>query len=388
MGKITKIIYFIEAPFNQRDYDRFGIEILKENGFEVEIWDFTPFLNPQRSKVKLPDPIYYEKTHTVPFKNRAQNAISKLSNNCFVVCLISYRFESYPIYRSLSRNKIKYCVELATVLASSNNKKKNFLSKLKKITFTKLINLGFLYISHKYLGISPATLILASGEKSISFNCYPISIKTEILWIHSLDYDIYIREQKKIPTQVDNYIGVFIDSCLPFHPDHLTHAGLPPFTPEEYYPAICNFFDFLEKNYNVNIIIAAHPRSHHECYPDYFGRRPVIRGKTVELIRKSKFAILHWSTAVNFCVLFKKPMIFTTTNKLQQIIGTNLETMSSLFGKKVINLNNFLNIDLNENLKIDEKAYLDYKHSYIKRKGSEELPFWQVFANRVKLLNE
>ena len=75
-------------------------------------------------------------------------------------------------------------------------------------------------------------------------------------------------------------------------------------------------------------------------------------------------------------------------NKLQQIIGTNLETMSSLFGKKVINLNNFLNIDLNENLKIDEKSYLDYKHSYIKRKGSEELPFWQVFANRVKLLNE
>ena len=44
MTKIKKVIYIIETRFNKRDYDRFGIEILKKNGFEVEVWDFTPFL--------------------------------------------------------------------------------------------------------------------------------------------------------------------------------------------------------------------------------------------------------------------------------------------------------------------------------------------------------
>ena len=48
MINITKIIFFIEAHFNQRDYNRFGIPVLLENGFEVEVWDFTPFLTNAR----------------------------------------------------------------------------------------------------------------------------------------------------------------------------------------------------------------------------------------------------------------------------------------------------------------------------------------------------
>jgi hypothetical protein len=44
--KIAKIIYLIESPFNKRDYERFGIETFIQDGFEVYVWDFTPFLRP------------------------------------------------------------------------------------------------------------------------------------------------------------------------------------------------------------------------------------------------------------------------------------------------------------------------------------------------------
>jgi hypothetical protein len=37
MNKIAKIIYLIESPFNQRDYDRFGLEIIIHDGFEVYV---------------------------------------------------------------------------------------------------------------------------------------------------------------------------------------------------------------------------------------------------------------------------------------------------------------------------------------------------------------
>jgi len=41
---IKKVIFLVEAPFNQRDFKRFGIETLMQAGFDVWVWDFTPFL--------------------------------------------------------------------------------------------------------------------------------------------------------------------------------------------------------------------------------------------------------------------------------------------------------------------------------------------------------
>jgi len=38
---IKRIIFLVEMKFNFRDYQRFGIEILQQNGFSVEVWDMT-----------------------------------------------------------------------------------------------------------------------------------------------------------------------------------------------------------------------------------------------------------------------------------------------------------------------------------------------------------
>ena len=62
MTKISKIIFLIEYPFNQRDYEKFGIDIFIQDGFDVYIWDFTPFLYPEvNQRVNVSDPIAYEK---------------------------------------------------------------------------------------------------------------------------------------------------------------------------------------------------------------------------------------------------------------------------------------------------------------------------------------
>jgi hypothetical protein len=239
------------------------------------------------------------------------------------------------------------------------------------------------------LGIRPATIILAGGAMSIDFNYrYPVSKKTEILWLHTTDYDKYLME-RKTPVQSDRSMGVFLDEYLPFHPDFI-HLGLSyPSTPEEYYPHLCKFFDLIEREYNVHIVIAAHPKSNYEKHPDYFAGRPVIRGKTVELVQKSGFTIGHMSTSINFAVLFHKPVIFITSNKLQRsFIGPYIELMASQLGKKTINVTNPTLINWDKELSINEKAYMNYMHSYIKRDISEELPFWQIFANHIKNFNE
>ncbi len=380
----------MDFPFSPWYYNILGIEILEKNGFEVEVWDFTPFLYPQAyQKIKPSDKINWGKYHSFLTWNEALSAVLKLTNNCFIVCMVSYQLKSFAVYKALSEIKLPYCVLMSNALPAIDNKKNMFslLRKLKKLNTSKITNALYSMVPYNYMGIRPATLILAGGAMSTIYN-YPISKKTETLWLHTLDYDIYLKECNN-PVQSDNKMGVFLDDYLPFHPDYI-HSGLPvPSTPEDYYPALCRFFDLIEKEYGVHIVIAAHPKSHYEDHPDYFGGRPVIRGKTAELVRKSEFAIGHMSTSINFAVLFHKPVIFLISNKLKQsYMEPYIELMASMLGKKPINIDNPTAIDWEKETSINEKKYINYKHNYIKKAGSEELPFWQIFANRIKKYNQ
>jgi len=384
--KIKKIIYFIESPFNQRDYERFGVEIFIQDGFDVFVWDFTPFLHPEvYRKVKVPDPIAYKKYRQFLTKKEALSAIRKESNGSFVVWLGGYNFNSFPIFRTLSKNRIQYCVIMSNALPSITQKLQpiDVLKKILRATPKKLINYVFVRIPYRYLGVVDACFNLAGGELSTKYK-FPVGPKTETLWLHTLDYDIYLKERNKLVQHNEN-TGVFLDECLPFHPDFIHEQVSPPTTPEEYYPLLCKFFDFVEDSYGARINVAAHPRSRYEEHPDYFGGRSVIRGKTAHMIRESEFVIAHSSTSLNFAVLFRKPVIFITTDKLQQSSqGPFIKLMASWFGKQPININNPIEIDWDKELTVDERAYSKYKNCYIKKNGSEDISFWQAVSNRIK----
>ena len=51
---MNEIIILSPGPFLKRDYDRFGIELLKNN-FSVQILDFTPWFNPIFWKTRSAD---------------------------------------------------------------------------------------------------------------------------------------------------------------------------------------------------------------------------------------------------------------------------------------------------------------------------------------------
>jgi len=207
--------------------------------------------------------------------------------------------------------------------------------------------------------------------------------------VHGLDYDSYLRE-RDYSGPVDPNRGVFLDSYFPFHPDFVYSEYSPGITFCKYYPLLCDFFDYLEQKLSTHIVIAAHPRSHYEDRPDFFGGRPVIRGRTAELVKQSGFVLLHNTVAINYAVLFKKPMIFTTTDEINRSFshpsaeGPSVDWLASFFGKKAHNLNNKIEIDIEKELILNEKAYHAYRNAYIKKDGSEELPFWQIVANGIK----
>jgi hypothetical protein len=212
-----------------------------------------------------------------------------------------------------------------------------------------------------------------------------INNETEVVWIHTLDYDIYLDNKESV--QDETKMAVFLDEYFPFHPDFIHSGTNTPVTPEEYYPLLCKFFDYVEEDLGLKVVIAAHPRSHYDKFPDFFQGRKVIQGKTIELVKDSKLVILHCSTSMNFSVLYKKPMIFITMDGLEKsIYGGYISKFASYLRKTSINISKNSGIDLEREFFVYKEGYAKYKHDFIKMEGTEEKPFWEVVAKKIKFL--
>lgn len=389
MSTVTRIIFFVETLFNRRDYDRYGIEILQKNGFDVEVWDFSRFLRPSAAPhTAEADAINWSGHKQFQGEGEALEAIAALTSSCFVVCIVAYRLRSFSLYRALSRAPVRYCIEMTNVIpgvVSAVEDPQSFLARIRQSSFVQLLDAFFSRIPFRWWGIRPAALLLAGGtcsEQKVS--AYPSDRGTRTLWAHKLDYDVYLNERDR-PVSADAKLGVFLDEYLPFHPDY-DRLKLKPFSEAEaYYPGLRRFFDFLEREHGVRIVIAAHPHSQYNGHPDYFGGRPVVHGKTLELVRKAGCVIAHSSTALNFAVLFRKPVLFITTDSLQrsQRMARSIGVMAAWLGKTPINVDAPLDLNWEKELAVDSEAYGRYREAYIKKAGSPDKPAWQIVADHL-----
>ena len=403
--KKKKIIYFTSFTFSKWDYERFGIEIMKKNGFSVELWDFTPFLNPEAYEtLKVPDPINYKEYNLKLFKNNSDvlNQIVCLESDTIIINLLLPDYRLFYVFKRLSKLNIRYGLLIPNAVPMHRNvsynsrwfdwkKLINFIKKIKDLNLVKIEKRIPRKISYRLYRINfPEFILAGAGTQALITYNPPIGQNTKIVWIHSFDYDVYLKNLSK-PLKnnfkSDKYI-VFIDEYLPFAHDYVYMGLKSPITPERYYPLLCNFFSRVEKETGFEVVIAAHPSSIYENHPDYFGTRRVFRGKTNELIRNSEFVLMHYSTSVSFAILYNKPVLFFITKEIEQSKRdiSLIQIFSSELNKGYINIDKNYNINWDKELTIDKETYVNYKEKYIKRKGTEEKLFWQIVADEINKL--
>lgn len=383
----------VEVPFNQRDFERFGVELLLENGFNVGVWDLSNVLNPHLTKnYQPPDPIDWPGCKILSDKKVALEKIRNLPSTTFIINFISYSPKSYYVYRAISASQAEYAVFMAGAIPSpftGISKRERIFSYLKKPSkvinrklVNYIVNYGFYHLPFTWIGVKPASLILAGGEQCLKYP-YPINKSTGILWAHTLDYDLYLKERNVPP--IERPIAVFLDEYLPFHPDYI-HADIKaPISADSYYPLLNRFFSLVERELELKVVIAAHPRSHYEKPPDYFEGREWVRGKTIELVKESQLVLAHCSTALNFANLFHKPVIFLTSSELDRSsYGASVRAMANWFVKNPICVDDDTAIDWRQELTVNTSHYEHYRRAYIKTEHSEDSPFWQILANKLK----
>jgi len=92
---------------------------------------------------------------------------------------------------------------------------------------------------------------------------------------------------------------------------------------------------------------------------------------------------MHYSTAINLALLFRKPIIFITSNQLNSLsIGKKIESISNKLSISLININEIKNKQ--EIPQINNRLYDAYINDFIKINGTKDLLFWQQVADYVK----
>ena len=247
MGKIRRIVFFLEEHFNERDYKRFGIEILERNGFEVEVWEFSSFLATNEYKETTPPDregiTKWEKYRDFNNRRDACDSILSMDSTCFVVSFVRLTCKALPIYWTLRKKRIPYGVFLFALLidrtfaGKANNlwrRSRKMLKPFKIIDFAikKWLEKG---MPLQVFAIKPADIIFAQAEQYLMPNAYPANSQSDILFAHSFDYDIYL-EEKNVAVCNDEKLGIFLDEYLPFHTDYDFTGDSNRVKEEEYYP--------------------------------------------------------------------------------------------------------------------------------------------------------
>ena len=377
MTSLPPTVYLlVESHFQCRDYRRFGIEILQEQGIRVEVWEiFRPFRRHYAQSYRPPDPSEYPYIRRFERASDIYREIGRLGPTDVVIAPWGWAnaWVAGGIFRGLASRDVYFgSVVMGTVAA---------FYRFRLPSVSGLLSAFYRRIPHRVRRTRSWSFLLLCGGTVLQ-SYADLAPDAEYIWTHALDYDQVLASRREGADQRSQHI-VFLDEYVPFHPDYLMHGFAAPNSAAEYYPKLTQLFSQLEKQLGLPVVIAAHPRSDYAVHPDFFGGRRVVRGQTCALVRDAALVLTHCSVANNFTVAYRKPVLVLTTKGLREsFYGPYIESTAATLGRPLIDLDK----PASETIAIppvDEEKYRQYFRSIIKCEGTPQENTWRIFANYI-----
>jgi hypothetical protein len=389
----AKIIYLLAEPLTKRDYLRFGVERLGEIFREVEIWELSAILSTSGKNLGHDHP---HKVSRIQSIEELRNRLSTLTSVDELICIGI--FSNMHSFRQLKVRSLvsKSVTQISAVSFASLPIAKNSIIKPAEITtFEKLrrkvskhiieglLVRKFLSIAHILRQKYPRIIRVRTIDRiwySTVFSEIPslfIGKNTLLRAVHHFDYDLTISEGKNVSISGEQV--VLIDSMGPAHPDFDSgfYLDVPDF--EVWRAEVLKALDKIEGHLNSRIQIAAHPSSTQAKSTETYGGRISFLGRTCSMVRESSLVvILEGSTAVNFAVIFRRPILFVDSPIFDpRLRNLNLE-LSRQLQMPILRLD-IPNFDFSIP-EVDENLYRGYQERYIKLPNTPEKDFWSTVA--------
>jgi len=381
---MRKILILSPGPFSKKDYDRFGIALLKKN-FVVKILDFTAWIYPDFWKECLNTVYKCEEYKVIRNKNDFLEFNTE-KDPIIVLDFLGKNKKTNWVRDELKKRNSFFVGFDINLIPRDKIKITKSLKKLISLIFLpkKFLYFFFNFFEQRYYNISKHYLpqILVVGGLSSSRQS---KVKHKI-YTHCFDYDIYLNLRNKPTNNAKKPYAVFLDEDMVTHPDHIFHNVSSPVSEFQYYSVLIKFLKKFEIETGLQIKFAVHPKSRNMNLPNLLKDIACVKGNTAELVKDSKAVLLHSSTSLSYAILFEKPAIFLTSNELKKSwIGDRIVNFSRAAGGKIINMdvdtkNNLILKDL---IKFDKNKYQEYKDKYLKYPNSPDVPLWKIFSENI-----
>ena len=390
--KKKEIIFFLTEAINKRNLERLGYFRLKKN-FDVKFIDLTILLNKKKLFIKKNNFKNITKKK-IFLKVKSWDSLKKgIKKKVFFIDFTTQNSLKFILLQKYLVKKGSKKIHLTSSILPNNiffSIKKKFYSFIKNLNLYGLIKQLLIFVRHRVLrklSIDPHYALICGNTQRNFF-----SKETKIIESHSLDYDRYLKVNSKKKMINKKRYNVFIDQMMFAHPDGRDNKLMFDKKKEIIYlKELKNFFIYINKKYKKKIIFNFHPRSTAKYKMNI---KKIINlkfckfqewEKTDISIKNSDLVMGHTSSAFQFAILWRKPIIFLTHSTFSDYNKKYIEGMSSEIKSKPLNFdsNNLSLPSIKELNRVNRKIYDKYIYNYIAIDKSKK----DTWEKLIKLIN-
>lgn len=349
---MKKKIVCIANDFWADSDEKWGLNLLSENGYRIELWRVGAITQKFSvlERLKFNFPIKTVKTwKEYYFLLVRQN----MKNTVFL--FYGRHVSMNPGMAAICLLGGKYCVIEWT---SANNTRCAILNE-KKVRGVKKHWMDFFLPAYSFLGSRHNMLTMNSNFQIQHGNN---------VYLHTYDYDVFLKneyyENADLNIDVKQPYILFIDQNFFDHKDQV-NASMKKWIPNEteFILEMRRFLDEVEKQFGIPIVVAAHPVTCKRI-KEIYGDRQIVYGNTCAYTANAEFVISSSSGAMGFAVMHKKPLLLYNNFQLKRsFFYMELQMPKSrILNAKIVNISNSLNgVDLKEYVtNPDCKEYMEY----------------------------
>lgn len=318
MKSYDKIIFLGYQPLSDAIVGKFYFRELMSIGIEVEYWDMTAVFFGVRSR-NSPFISNFDRIlvfHSYKEISKALKII-RSPEKVLLLSIMTFEVRIARLLFLLSWFKCDLAVYAKNSMPRYIDDGNIFIIKALKKLAKKRFYLNLMY---RFGILKNYDLIFQAGSKGwrgIGQLDYQMVRKSNRVEVNSDDYDGLLKHHDIQVSQRN--IAVFLDVCLPFHPD-LKLFGYGQINPSYYYSKLNEYFDDIESMLGIKVVIAAHPKSVIKNDRKWFNGREIYQNETLQLIRSAVCVISHHSTSVSWAVLLERPIKFITMDMIEEVI--------------------------------------------------------------------
>lgn len=361
-----------------------GIESLEQH-FEVRILDCTAWLMPQAIRTRGALAIELANLHSIRSLDGLKNILKGSSGGIAIDYVGQFSLKAILLFHYFKKNGFKLVVmdSGAHPFPDGSNIGRFSIHKvvvaIKNSYIQRSWNALLCRVALKILPDQTPDFALVAGTYWMSnnrFNNSPIIIDA-----HSFDYEMYLQIRSALPSRNFKY-AVYLDENIEGHEDNADLGYSELVSERKFFGALNKFFSGFEALSGIPVLVAGYPSRRPDTSQHVFGGREIVYGETAELIRNATIVFAHASTSVSFAVLWRRPIVFLTSDEMNDSWYLPwIEAICSRLNSLIVNIDLGAprQCDAEEWLKVNQVAYKRYEEIFIKSSESPEISLWSKF---------